>query len=363
VAELRMEAQGSRTASRYTMKDVAEVAGVAMSSVSRVLSGHPDVSQAMRARVMAAVDQLEYRPNLLAQSLRSQQTHTVGFLVGDISNPLLAEMVKGAVTTLRKENYALMLTDSEGDPDLDAAHLRLFEQRRVDGLILLPSREDHPPTLAALADVRVPAVLIDRDAFPPLRADRVLSDHQTGMKQALNHLIDLGHRRIGLIVGLPVRATVERKAALAAAFEERRLDPTFLIFETDELRFEGGREGVHTLLENPDSPTAILVGGNQLLAGALTEIQDRGLRIPKDLSIVSTDDTALTSFYNPPISTVRRDTVETGRVAASLLMRGMREQAEALEGGREPPPPTPPRDVALPTEFVARESCGPPPRR
>lgn len=351
--------EGARAGSRYTMKDVADVAGVAMSSVSRVLSGHPDVSPAMRARVMAAVERLEYRPNLLAQSLRSQQTHTVGFLVGDISNPLLAEMVKGAVTTLREENYAVILTDSEGDPELDARHLRLFEQRRVDGLILSPSREDHPPTLAALADVHVPVVLIDRDRLAPLRADRVLSDHQTGMKQALNYLIDFGHRRIGLIVGLPVRATFERRAALTAVFAERRLDPTFLVFETDELSFDKGREGARTLLDDAHPPTAILVGGNQLLAGALTEIHSRDLGIPGDISIVSTDDTAVTSFHNPPISTVRRDSVEAGRVAASLLLERMRESADGQESSDDNFQSAPPREVTLPTEFVARDSCGP----
>jgi LacI family transcriptional regulator, galactose operon repressor len=344
------------------MRDVADAAGVAMSSVSRVLSGHPDVSAAMRTRVMAAVEQLEYRPNLLAQSLRSQQTYTVGFLVGDISNPLFAAMVKGAVTALRTEKYAAILTDSEGDPDLDAMHLRLLEQRRVDGLILSPLREDHPATLEALGDVRVPAVLIDRDPMPPLRADRVLSDHQMGMKPALNHLVDLGHRRIAVVVGLPVRATAERKAALTAVFAERDLEPTFLVFETDALSFESGRNGVKTLLDDAEPPTALIVGGNQLLAGALTEIRARGLRIPDDLSIVSTDDTEVTSLHSPPISTVRRDTVETGRAAATLLLQRMREHADEQEGGVDVPIELPPREVTLPTEFVARESCGPPRR-
>ena len=166
--------------SRLTMKEVAEVAGVAMSSVSRVLSGHPDVSPGMRARVMAAVDELRYRPNLLAQSLRSQQTLTVGFLVGDISNPLLSEMVKGAVTTLRQKGYTTILTDSDRDPELDAMHLGLFEQRRVDGLILSPSRENHPATLDALGRIRVPSVLIDRELPSSIVIDRVLWTIRSG---------------------------------------------------------------------------------------------------------------------------------------------------------------------------------------
>jgi LacI family transcriptional regulator len=341
------------------MKEVAEVAGVAMSSVSRVLSGHPDVSPRMRTRVMAAVDELRYRPNLLAQSLRSQQTFTVGFLVGDISNPLLSEMVKGAVTTLRQKGYATILTDSDRDPELDAMHLGLFEQRRVDGLILSPSRENHPATLDALGRIQVPSVLIDRELPSSIVVDRVLSDHQIGMKQALNHLIDLGHRRIGLIVGLPVRATAERKAALIAAFDERRLDPTYLIFESEDLSFDSGRDGARALLDDPTQPTAILVGGNQLVVGALTEIRSRGLRIAEDLSIVSTDDTAATALHIPPIATVRRNNVELGAVAATLLLERMREQARAQDGGLDVTESVVPREITLPTEFVARESCGP----
>jgi len=348
-----------RPGAPLTMKEVAEAAGVAMSSVSRVLSGHPDVSRNMHARVMAAVEELRYRPNLLAQSLRSQQTFTVGFLVGDISNPLLAEIVKGAVTTLREGSYATILTDSERDPDLDAAHLGLFEQRRVDGLLLSPASENHPPTLEALARTRVPVVLIDRDLPPPVVADRVLSDHRTGVNQALNHLIELGHRRIGLIVGLPVRATAERKAAFEATFKECGLEPTYLIFESHDLSAESGERGALVLLDDPDPPTAILVGGNQLVLGALTAIRTRGLRIPEDISIVTTDDTAVTALHTPPIATVSRDNVELGVVAAEFLLERMREYARRLERGADAALDPVPRETTLPTHFVARASCGP----
>jgi LacI family transcriptional regulator len=341
------------------MKDVAEEAGVAMSTVSRVLSGHPDVSPGMRKRVTAAVDRLQYRPNLLAQGLRSQQTRTIGFLVGDISNPLLAEMVKGAVTCFRQNGYAMILTDSERDPELDAMHLDLFEQRRVDGLILSPSREDHVETLGALARMHVPAVLIDRQLPSSFAIDRVLSDHQVGMKEALEHLIRLGHRRIDLIVGLPVRATVERKAALVAAFAEQGLEPTYRIYESDVLSVDSGREGARSLLDDSDPPTALLVGGNQLLAGALMAIRSRGLRIPDDLSLVSTDETVVTALHDPPIATVRRDTVGLGQAAANLLLERIRERT-LDQDAIAPAAPTTAREITLPTEFAAHESCAPP---
>src|SRR5437764_1143708 len=132
------------------MREVAQLAGVAMSSVSRVLSGHPDVSVAMQTRVLAAVAQLGYQPDLLAQSLRRQETMTIGFAVGDISNPLFAEIVAAAETRLRAAGYSMLLTNSEASAELDAAHIRLLAQRRVDGIILSVSDEQNAETLAAL---------------------------------------------------------------------------------------------------------------------------------------------------------------------------------------------------------------------
>ena len=117
----------------------------------------------MRERVLDAVEQLGYQPNLLAQSLRWRETLTVGFVVGDISNPLLATIVEGAETTLRDAGYSMLLTNSEGDPALDASHVKLFERRQVDGLILSLARDDHGPTLELLGRVAVPMVVVDRD--------------------------------------------------------------------------------------------------------------------------------------------------------------------------------------------------------
>src|SRR5215218_5814177 len=164
------------------MREVADRAGVAMSSVSRVLSNHPDVSAGMRVRVMAAVEELGYKPDLLAQSLRRRETLSVGFVVGDISNPLLAEIVMGSELALREAGYSMLLTSSLGDPELDVAHIRLFEQRRVDGLILSLADERHPPTLATLERSELPIVLVDRELPASIEASRALSDHRAGMK-------------------------------------------------------------------------------------------------------------------------------------------------------------------------------------
>ncbi len=327
------------------MREVAERAGVAMSSVSRVLSDHPDVSPVMRERVMTAVADLGYKPDLLAQSLRRRETRSVGFVVADISNQLFAEIAKGAEEALRAEGYSMLLTNSEGDPELDAAHVRLFEQRRTDGLILSLAREDHQPTIEAMEAIDGPIVLIDRDPQVSFPVSRVLSDHATGMRSAVDHLLELGHRHIGLILGQPIRPTNERRRAFEEAHADRGLEPGAIVAGRFSVDF--GMEATKELLAASERPTAIIAGGNQLMIGALNVISASGLEIGRDLSFLGCDDIPITSLYRPPIAVVRRDNDAIGRAAAELLLRRLKDG----EGDRE---------VVLPTEFVPRPSCVPP---
>ncbi|MET0818153.1 MAG: LacI family DNA-binding transcriptional regulator [Solirubrobacteraceae bacterium] len=330
------------------MREVAELAGVAVSSVSRVLSDHPDVSPAMHAKVTAAAERLGYQPDLLAQSLRRRVTRTIGFVVGDISNPLLAEIALGAETTLGRAGYSMLLTNSENDPRRDARHTRLLVQRRVDGLLLSLAAEDDPETLAALARIQTPVVAIDRELPPALGASAALSDHRSGMRAAVEHLIGLGHRDIALIVGQPLRFSRERRRGLEEAFAAAGLPPTYRVLE-GRLVPEHGRSATNSLLDDARPPTALVAGGNQILTGMLGELARRDVRIGRDISVVSCDAVPLTELFAPPIAVVRRDNRALGEAAAQLLL-------DQLGGASEP------SSVVLPTEFVARASCGPPVR-
>jgi LacI family transcriptional regulator len=302
------------------MREVAELAGVAMSSVSRVLSGHPDVSVAMQSRVLAAVSELGYQPDLLAQSLRRQETMTIGFAVGDISNQLFAEIVASA-----------------------EAHIRLLAQRRVDGIILSVSDERNAETLAALERLDVPVVILDRDV-PVEGAVNVLTDHRRGMRQAVAHLLDLGHRDIAMINGQGMRPVRERRAALEACYAERGLPETYR-FVDGTFSVDFGERAAGDLLSLPNPPTAIIAGGNQLMLGSLKVLHARGVKLGRDVSFVGCDDIPVSELYEPPIAVVRRDTAAIGRSAAELML--------ALLAGE------PVQDVTLPSEFVARASCGP----
>ncbi|MFP5343847.1 MAG: LacI family DNA-binding transcriptional regulator [Candidatus Limnocylindria bacterium] len=333
---------------RASMREVADLAGVAISSVSRVLSGHPDVSGDMRERVLDAVRQLEYEPDFLAQSLRRGATLSVGWVIGDISNPLMASMTSGAESVLRASGYSMLLMNSENDPKLDAAHIRFFQTRRVDGMILSLASELEPATLEVLGQVDVPIVLVDREVPADIAASGVRNDHRPGIRAAVEHLVDLGHRRIALITGAldlwPVR---ERIAGMHDAVAGRGI-PDETITLTGSLSAEHGEAATEEILRMSPRPTAIIAGGNQVLAGCVRALARHDVRIPEDMSFVTCDEVALSELHSPPIASVGRDTVALGRIAAELLLK-------RITGSNEP------ETVVLPTAFTPRASCAPPP--
>ena len=329
------------------MREVAERAGVAMSSVSRVLSGHPDVSPGMRDAVNAAVHELGYRPDLLAQGLRLRKTLTVGFTVSDIGNPVLASAVTGAERRLRQAGYSLLLTNSEGEAELDAENIRLLQQRRVDGLILSLAEEHHPLTVEVLRQIEVPVVLLDRDIPQEVHASRVCFNHRHGMFNAARHLIELGHRELAFISGGPQGPARERRLGVEDAIAASSTGSRYVLYE-GEFSVSHGERATHHILDNQTKATAIIAGGNLLMQGALRALRDRGVRVGADISFVGCDDVGIAELHTPPIAVVRRDMVSLGETSAELLL-------ELLTGFKGI------KDITLPTEFAPRPSCAPPP--
>lgn len=337
--------RGSEGHARPVIKDVAEHAGVAQSSVSRVLTNHPSVSASLREKVMASVRAVGYSPDLVAQGLRSKRTGTVGFVVSDISNPLISQIVSGAEQRLRSSGYSMLLTNSEGDPARDAEHIDLLERRRVDGLLLSLSSEQDKATLQALRRRTGPAVLIDRQVGGRFQPAAVLSDHERGMSEAADCLISLGHRRIGLLLGMDVRPAKERARVLTAACE--RAGKEFeCVVETNLLSdHTHARATVRRLLTGRQRCTALVVGSNQLLPLALNVMDELGLRLGADLAMVVCDRTAVTDVVHPELAAVYRDNEALGYQAADLLLT----QIEREE--------TKPVRVVLPTSFSPGLTC------
>lgn len=334
-----------RAARTATIKEVARLAGVAPSSVSRAINGHADVSEQLRSRVLEAAAQLGYQPDFLAQSLRRGATHTVGFIVRDISVPLFAGIVKGAEQELENQGYSILLTNSLRDPALEAKHIEVLSQRRVDGLILSLSSEAQMETVAALRSVTVPVVLLDREVNG-FAADSVLFDHASGVRDAVSELLALGHRRVGFIVGSSqIRATRERIRGYFAAFEASgQLVQPGDIRQMEQYDSEFAASSTRELLGQSPPPTALLAGDSQLGVGMLVALRSLRVRPGRDVSVVVCDDLELFSAMDPPVSVVSRDVEEMGSIAARLLLKRL--------GSRSGPPVT----ETLPTRFVLRGS-------
>jgi LacI family transcriptional regulator len=333
-----------------TIKEVAERASVSVSTVSRVLNDYPFVSEGARERVIAAMDELEYRPDMAARSMRTGTSRAVGFVVSDITNPVFSAIAKGADSVLHPHGYSLVLANSGNDPDREAELISALRQRRVEGLIAAVADERAPGLAERLS--RVPAcVLFDRHVQDST-VDAVCSDHARGMSEALTYLVGLGHRRVALIGGsqgqLGSRARVDAYRRLGPRLGLER-DRRLLV--TGELSRQTGYQATCELLSLDDPPTALIAGNNQLTVGTLEALRDLGLRAPDDISLVACDDVHLTRLHDPPIDVIDRDPEEHGRAAAELLL-------VRLAKGEGPA-----RHVTLPTRFIARGSAGPPSQR
>jgi LacI family transcriptional regulator len=328
-----------------TMRDVARKARVSLASVSRVLSKHPDVSEAMQRRVLAAVKSLDFAPDFLAQSLRRGVTHTIGFLIGDISNPVYADVIRGAEDFARSKGYGMMLTNSEADPHLDAEHLRLFLQRRVDGIIVSTVESGSAEIARELLEQVVPYVVVDRDAPQGARVSTVFGDHASGTRAATAHLIGHGHESISLISGYEhLKPARERIRGFREAFEAAGLKPPEELIRRGSLTPEFGREETFRLLNQADRPSAIIAGNNRVLAGVVEGVHQTDFQVGVDLALVGYDNLDLARLYRPPISVVVRDQYRMGQIACELLIERLSD------------PEAPARSVTLPTHFVPRAS-------
>jgi LacI family transcriptional regulator len=344
-----MAAVSAKNEKTVTIREVAEAAGVSVGTVSRALNAPTTVRPVTLEKVRAVIDAMGFQPDPRAQTMRRRTTMTVGFIVNDITNPLHATVFKAAETELREPGFTLHLVNTGGEPRREAAAIDFLQRGRVDGLIMTINSEQDPECRARLGALRVPGVLLDREL--PVNIDAVMTDHATGMRQAVDYLIGLGHRRIALITaGTEIFPGRERKRGFVEAFARRGLPCPADLIRAQHLSAAYGQKETATLLRAADPPTAIIAGGNQILVGALRAIQQQGLTIGRDLSLITCDRTDLATTYPGPLTLIDRDVEAIGRTAAELLLERM--TARSTE---------PPRRVTFPTTLILGHSCGPPP--
>jgi LacI family transcriptional regulator len=328
-----------------TIADVARHAGVSASTVSRHLMGQPVKA---REAIDAAVDALGYRPSPIARSLRSGKTFTIAVVVPDISNPFFGGAVKGAESIARTRGYSLALYNTDESAELEAEIVERL-RGRVDGIIMAPSVESDTAPLR-LRESGVPVVFLDREISGPSLFDTVLVDNEGGTRQAVTHLLELGHERVGTIRG-PVESTPARARyeAFRDTLSTHGLDPDEAPSEDGGFSEGGGHQAMLRLLSQPNPPTGVFVSNNEMTVGAVRALRDLGVVIPQEMSLIGFDDHALAALLTPPLTVVNRPVDEQGALAMRLLLR-------RLSGSNDESP----RRIVLETNLVLRGSTAPP---
>ncbi|WP_338523573.1 LacI family DNA-binding transcriptional regulator [Pseudomonas batumici] len=330
-----------------TIKDVAALAGISYTTVSHVLNRTRPVSDKVRLKVEAAIAQLDYVPSAVARSLKAKTTATIGLLVPNSLNPYFAELARGIEDYCERNNYCVILCNSDDDPDKQRSYLRVLLEKRVDGLIVASTGGDDSLG-AGLAAVHTPIVIVDR-GIAGIETDLVRIDHEEGAYLATRHLLELGHRAIAFIGGpadtsvAQMRLAGYRRALAQAAVQV----PERWVLESD-FTSTGGYRAAALLLEG-DRPSAIFAGNDMLGIGVLRAAAERNIRVPSELSVIGFDDIQMSRYVYPALTTVGQSILQLGETAAEMLLNRIATPLLAVD-----------RRIVTPS-IVLRESTGPVP--
>jgi LacI family transcriptional regulator len=326
-----------------TMRHVAALAGVSISTVSHALNGTRAVPEQTRARVAEAVAATGYTPNSVARSLKRAETRTIGIAIGDIANPHFTAVVDAIEAAARAEGYTVVLVGISESAERESEGLNALVGRRVDGLIVAPSADGGA---AALERLRRQAAIVQIDRLANPSCDAVVVANESGARRLVRHLAACGHRRIGMLTGLPgLSSTRERVAGYRAGLRDAGLPYDQRLLACGEYSAEPARRAAARMLTET-TPTAIFASNNLMTLGALQALAERGLSVPDDIALVAFDDFAWSDLFKPRLTTVAQPCREIGQAAVRLLLDRLAE------------PDLPPRLVRLPVEIRHRNSCG-----
>jgi LacI family transcriptional regulator, galactose operon repressor len=332
-----------------TIRDVAALAGVSTATVSRVLSGASPARPQTAHRVLAAARQLDYRPSGVARSLQRRRTRTLGLIITDIENPFYPELVRAVEDAALAHDHTVLLCNGAEDPDRERRALEELAERRVDGIVIASGR------LTArysdwLASAPTPIVLVNSHV-EGLPVASIVSDNRAGGRLGAEHLIALGHRRIGYLTAPPANAAAgERLAGVHDALRAAGLDPAAMPLEEGDGHVAGGELAMTRLIHRAPELTGILCYNDLTAIGALRALRAVGRRVPAEMSVVGFDGIEAAAYVDPPLTTIEQQTTEMGRWAVDRLIG-------RLHGGS----PEALQSVLLPVSLRAGGSSGPPP--
>jgi len=328
------------------IKEVADYVGVSISTVSRVINNHPYVNKEVRERVLEAIKILGYNPNYAARSMRAKSTRLIGLLIRDISNPNFAKVVKAAESIASQHEYGLLLCNSSLDSKKEKHYIDIFLRHRVDGLIVYVADESIN-NFKAVSE-QIPIVLVDSE-LPGVSASRVLTQFEQGMFEATEHLIKLGHRNIGLLIGKQDSYTQrQRMAGFRKALSQYGVNVGTQYIRFCDLETDHAVQETRFLFSLPKPPTAIIAASNQLTFGALAAFDAMNISIPQDVSFIGCDDTNTTMLYKPRLTVISRDVGKLGEEPARLLFESLKNKGKREE-----------KEIFVPTRLIVRESTIP----
>ena len=359
-------------ANQVTVRDVAQKAGVSISTVSRVLTGSARVSPELRQRVIDAVEELGYRPNALARGLRMRRTAVIGLLIPDISNPFFGQLARVVEDAANNRGYSILLCNSQNSRAREVQYLDLLRQQQVDGVLVVTSGA-MGEELEEFFKLTGAAVLALDRRIPQFKGPWIGGDPYPGARQAVQHLLDLGHRNIGLVRGVEGNiSSDERYKALNRALVEAGL-PEERWTWVGEYTLETGIAAGLALAELPAQkrPTAVIATSEFSAYGLIEGVSRHGISVPDQLSVVGYDNTAFAEVFRPALTVIAQPIEEMGELAVDFILRMINnaEQDEQLPpvapvAGMLPPAAVKEavEDAVLPTYLVIRSSTAPAPR-
>jgi LacI family transcriptional regulator len=333
-----------------TIKDIARIAKVSPSTVSLVMNDKPGVHEETRYRVHKIAKALNYRPNLVARSLVKGRSHAIAMLITSTLNPIFPEMAAGMDDVLRKHGYSLSIISTHGDDELEALEIEKIRARGIDGIITSDALIDDE-NVKELVKSGYPVVSILRRVYGCDELDFVVVDGIKGGYMAVEHLVRLGHIRIGLINGpLNTSTGMERAEGAIRAFEDYGVQVREEIVHQGDFFKDSGYVGAIRFLRlnSKARPTAIFAGNDEMALGAFEAIWEAGLKVPDDIALVGFNNVGTTALRSIEITTVSQNKQEMGRLGAKRLI----DKIEKNRGYKKP------CHIVLEPRLIIRKSCG-----
>lgn len=328
-----------------TMKDVAKLADVSVTTVSHVINGTRYVSPELTNRVNGAIEELDYHPDPLAQGLSKGKSQTIALVVSDIVNPFFPHVARGVEDCVREHKFSLILSNTDENPAQESQNLSLLKSKRVDGFIISPTGEGKN-NIEPLLEEGLPVVCIDRK-LSELKVDQVYSNNREGGYKATQHLIDQGHKNIGIILELTdITSFAHRLEGYKEALRENGIEIKEGYIRKAGLEVEGASASTKSLLEDHPEVTAIFSTNDLMTEGVLSYFKQKNVKCPEEIALVGFDDPEWAASFNPSITSVAQQPYEMGYQAAQLLFEQIEKNGEERH----------PRKIELDSNLKIRES-------